>query len=205
MSLKTVLIAAALFALPASAQEKFPLTGEGIIYSDTGHKQTCAGHDVWVIPTGRKADKRMREVYGPSLPSYAPISATPELILGRTVSKSMERTRGRNQSQILGVYLKGRKHTRCDADGKFAFSQLKAGDYYLIVPVFSSQNAAMTGMPSATNSGNNQRRNTSVEYSNSFSGGTLATSISVDPSIETIVPMIMDLRTPSPEQDADQN
>jgi len=205
MSFRIVLVVAALFAFPASAQDNVPLSGEGIIYSEAGHKQTCAGQDVWAIPTGRKADKRMQEVYGPSLPSYAPISATPELILGRTASKSMERTRSRNQSQILGVYLKGRKHTRCGADGKFAFSQLKAGDYYLIVPVFSSQNAGVSGMPSATNTDNNQRRNTGAEYSNSFTGGTLATSISVDPSIETIVPMIMDLRTPSPDQDAAPN
>lgn len=95
------------------------LQGSALLRTRGGTAKTCAAYEVKLVPYTEYAAERMDYIYGNSKKGY--VSAGPR--------RSFEFT------PDVAEYHETRKQTSCDAQGKFEFTELPDGDYYIVAPV----------------------------------------------------------------------
>jgi hypothetical protein len=95
------------------------LGGTAIIRSDNGGAKTCAALEVMLIPVSAYASERMRALYGSDREGFNPI------LLGRPADFGGDDP----------GYLAAARSTRCDARGRFSFTGLPDGDYFVVAVV----------------------------------------------------------------------
>lgn len=98
------------------------LQGSALLRTKGGTAKTCAANEVNLIPYSEYTAERMDYIYGNSKKGYG--SAGPR--------RSFEFVPDVAEYHDIG------KHTNCDAQGKFEFTELPDGDYYIIAPVMWS-------------------------------------------------------------------
>lgn len=164
------------------------VTGSASLILDKEVK-TCNGVDVYAVPKTKKSSKRVKEIYGEQLPTVAHINLTPNIISMRIKDKSMDSHRMPGASDALGKYLKGTKKAKCKG-GSFEFSKLKAGEWYIVAPVFYPSNTRSARMtPGSTSQGLSGR---SADYS----GITFIAEVAVEEGKTLQLPFEIDGRTP---------
>jgi hypothetical protein len=95
------------------------LEGSAIARAYNGSAKTCAALPVTLFPVSPYAKERMLALYGSVEEGFNPA------LMGRPA----------NFENDDPAYLKTAKTTRCDARGRFAFSELPDGDYFLVSEV----------------------------------------------------------------------
>ncbi len=95
------------------------IEGSAIVRSYNGKVKTCAALPVMLLPVSAYARERMTYLYGSGEEGYN------LLVGGRPADFAGDDPR----------YLAAVKATRCDARGRFAFSELPDGAYYLVATV----------------------------------------------------------------------
>jgi len=95
------------------------IAGSAIVRNYNGTVKTCAALPVMLLPVSAYARERMAYLYGSSEEGYN------LLVGGRPADFAGDDPR-------YGATV---KTTRCDARGRFAFSELPDGDYYLVATV----------------------------------------------------------------------
>lgn len=93
------------------------LSGEAFLRQQGGGVVTCAGAVVVLVPVAPYSTERMMARYGSATSGYV------DPILGPTLP-----------APDAG-YAESFRNTRCDAQGKFTFSDLPDGNYYLATQV----------------------------------------------------------------------
>ena len=95
------------------------IQGTAIVRNYKGAVKTCAALPVLLMPVSSYARERMRHLYESEQEGFNP------LVGGRPADFGGDDQR----------YLDTVKTTRCDGRGRFAFSELPDGDYYLVATV----------------------------------------------------------------------
>jgi hypothetical protein len=95
------------------------IEGSAIVRSYSGTVKTCAALPVMLFPVSAYARERMMHLYGSGEEGYNLLAG------GRPADFTNDDPR----------YQAAVKTTRCDARGRFAFSELPDGDYYLVATV----------------------------------------------------------------------
>lgn len=166
------------------------IKGEGGIFFESGHYETCHGRWIFAIPYSEKAAKKVEKIYGPNLPSFNNLGKTPKL-------KKLERDFAprkvlseRKASRVLGTKLEGTKVGWCNEEGRFSIENLSIGKWYLIVPVFfKGDNQVTVGRYTGG-------RDTSRAFivKTEWMGGSLAKIVEIDSVDPTQVSMVYDRR-----------
>lgn len=99
-----------------SARGTGTIEGNAIARAYNGIVKTCAALPVTLFPVSTYAKERMRALYGSAEEGFNPA------LMGRPAAFDNDDP----------AYLKTAKTTRCDAHGRFAFSELPDGDYFLV-------------------------------------------------------------------------
>jgi hypothetical protein len=95
------------------------IAGSAILRSFNGKAKTCVALPVTLMPVSAYARERMRYLYGAEDEGYNPrVGGKPADFGGDDPG-----------------YIATAKTTRCDARGRFSFSELPDGDYYLVTTV----------------------------------------------------------------------
>jgi len=92
------------------------IQGSAIMRSYNGTAKTCAALPVVLFPVSAYARERMMHLYGSDQEGFNPV------LLGRPADFGGDDPR----------YLNTAKTTRCDARGRFAFTELPDGAYFLV-------------------------------------------------------------------------
>jgi hypothetical protein len=95
------------------------IQGTAIVRADGGNVKTCAALPVMLFPVSAYAAERMRALYGSEEEGFNPI------VGGRPADFVNDDPR----------YAATARTLRCDARGRFAFSALPDGDYFLVAQV----------------------------------------------------------------------
>jgi hypothetical protein len=95
------------------------IEGSAIARAYNGTAKTCAALPVTLFPASAYASERMRALYDSDQEGFNPA------LLGRPAAFENDDPR----------YLQTARTTRCDARGRFAFSELPDGDYFLVSEV----------------------------------------------------------------------
>lgn len=90
--------------------------GSAFMRQRGGGVVTCAGEDVSAIPIGRYATERIMAIYG-------------------NTERGINTGLGFKFEPEDPRYMGSRRTTRCDAQGRFQFSLMPRGDYYLVTRV----------------------------------------------------------------------
>lgn len=91
------------------------IRGNAVLRTVGGEVRTCAGLDARLSPVSTYATERVRALYGNSQSGFNRGSA------GFTATDP--------------AYEEMQRHTRCDSEGRFTFSGLPDGEYYVIALV----------------------------------------------------------------------
>lgn len=91
------------------------ISGSALIRQQGGGVVTCAGLPINLIPKTAYATERTQAIWGNSAKGYAPVYA-------------MQMTFDPNPPG----YHEHARHTRCDAQGNFQFSDVADGEFYLV-------------------------------------------------------------------------
>lgn len=102
-----------------SARGTNTIEGSAIVRSYNGTVKTCAALPVMLFPVTAYARERMAHLYGSETEGFN------LLVGGRPADFANDDPR----------YQAAVKTTRCDAHGRFAFSELPDGDYYVVATV----------------------------------------------------------------------
>lgn len=102
-----------------SARGTNAIAGTAILRTARGNAKTCAALPVTLFPASAYARERMRHLYGSEEEGFNPITG------GRPADFTGDDPR----------YTATAKTTHCDARGRFWFSELPDGDYYLTTTV----------------------------------------------------------------------
>jgi hypothetical protein len=92
------------------------IAGTAIMRSYNGVARTCAALPVTLFPVSAYGRERMMHLYGSDQEGFNPI------VLGRTADFGGDDP----------AYLSTAKTTRCDARGRFAFTELPDGAYFVV-------------------------------------------------------------------------
>ena len=93
------------------------INGSAFMRQRGGGVVTCAGSNVILIPSGAYAQERMNMLYGDiTLPGFNP-------------------GRGGQIPPQNPEYWRFMRHTLCDAEGKFTFSKVSSGRYFIVTSV----------------------------------------------------------------------
>ena len=95
------------------------LKGSAFLQRRDGMLVTCAGNLVSIFPVGTYSSERISNIYG-------------NLDSGRTTFNIWTSTRVDEADQQYLIYSKEKK---CDVDGKFSFTNLAAGSYFVVSKV----------------------------------------------------------------------
>lgn len=102
-----------------SARGTNTLSGTAFLRNYRGNAKSCAGLAVTLMPVSAYARERMGHLYGAGDEGFNPLTGG--------IPADFANDDGR--------YMAAAKSTRCDAHGRFAFSELPDGDYYVIATV----------------------------------------------------------------------
>ncbi|GAA0549137.1 hypothetical protein FHS83_001081 [Rhizomicrobium palustre] len=99
-----------------SARGTNSLNGTAIARAYTGNAKTCAALPVYLFPVTTYAKARMKALYGSESEGFNPaLMGTPA-----------------NFTDDDPAYFATSRTTNCDAKGRFSFSELPDGDYFLV-------------------------------------------------------------------------
>ena len=91
--------------------------GNSFLRQQNGGVVTCAGFQVLLLPAGAYADERIGVIYQSIIKGFKPSIIPPAI------------------DEAHPDYLRVSKQTVCDVDGRFKFSGLAAGNYYVLSTV----------------------------------------------------------------------
>ncbi|WP_036767974.1 hypothetical protein [Persephonella sp. KM09-Lau-8] len=100
---------------------KNTITGQAFLRTRSGEVRTCAGYEVSLIPFSKYAEERMKAFYGNSQKGFFNIQ--------NLFFKQIEFVPDSPE------YLKTKKTTICDANGRFKFENLPDGEYFIVTRV----------------------------------------------------------------------
>ncbi|MBK8196808.1 MAG: hypothetical protein IPK75_00460 [Acidobacteria bacterium] len=129
------LAAAAFGATPAIAKPAGRAEIHVNVTDNDGARQYCAGETVFALPVNDRSTDVIESVYGSTETGFASIYATPELIIRRRGTDYVGGT-SPDATKLFRRTFKGQKRGKCDDLDVATFEDLKAGAWYLIIPVF---------------------------------------------------------------------
>ncbi|WP_457755432.1 hypothetical protein [Thermovibrio ammonificans] len=97
------------------------LTGQAFLRTMGGQVITCAGQDVYLIPVSKYSSERIKAIYGNTTKAFVDILSYRNKNI-KFIPDSKE-------------YFKFIKKTICDANGRFKFTNLPDGEYFLFTQV----------------------------------------------------------------------
>lgn len=101
----------------AKAKGTNEVTGQGFLRQQGGNVVTCAGEEVDLVPVAPYSSERLGSLYGNTIKGYVEPYLAPKLPAAET------------------GYVESWLKSQCDAQGKFKFSALANGDYFLVTQV----------------------------------------------------------------------
>lgn len=93
------------------------LSGQGFLRQQGGNVVTCAGEEVDMVPVAPYSSERIGGLYGNTTKGYVDPLFAPQIPPAET------------------GYVESWLKSQCDAQGKFRFSNLPDGDYFLVTQV----------------------------------------------------------------------
>ncbi len=108
-------------------QGEFVVTGTAFLYDENMKKRTCAGHTTFIFPQTAYTDEFMQIIFGNNDGGFRDI---------RTMGEKVAVDNRFNQTARRVV---------CDNKGTFTFSNIKKGDYYILVDEIWNTNNGPTG------------------------------------------------------------
>jgi len=162
---------------PAHAENDSGGIEASVIVTDRlGGERTCAGELVYAHPVKKGSKKLIKRYYGEGPSGYISNYKTPEYILKRDRRRSAMDISGgvRRDSTVLRSKYK----TECSETGTFAFSNLKAGEYYLIIPVFW-QREDLKANPKQFTYNSTRNYNDVITLASNYRGGTFMVRVPV--------------------------
>lgn len=98
------------------------IVGTAELTTESGQTKTCAGLEVRLVPDARYTRERVAMLYGTTSEGFVEASEA-------------RRIQQRSDAVVDPAYANSHKVAMCDRKGRFAFTQLADGTYYVLAPV----------------------------------------------------------------------
>lgn len=144
-----------------------------------GTLKNCATHTAYAIPVSKKSTRTMRQFYSSAENGFVTIYATPELIWS-DLGYDLADLKVTQSHRVFQTKFLNTKRVKCNESGVASFENLKAKEYYVIIPIFWRDSSRPRGTEYITPRKNRaSSRGVYLRTPTNYSGGTLMAKIKV--------------------------